>query len=331
MRSISEKLGYGLLTVAFLACATTKQAPLSAVPAGGAAGDVPAKSAATPTAAPAPAAPAAEVEAAQALFQKKDFEGAAKAYAALAAKEPDRGGFWLRLGLSHHFLNRYPEAISAYLRAAELKTAPELVSYNLGCAYALSGDKEKAILWLGRAADAGFSQLATMKDDADLASLRGDARFEAVIARVEKNSRPCDGPEHRKLDFWLGEWEVTAAGNPVGKNKIEPVLNGCALMESWVGAGGHAGHSFTLYNAATGRWEQTWVDARGAATYYSGNPEGASMVFNAEQPKRDGSKHLLKMTFTPKGADVEQKIEDSRDGGKTWNVSFLGLYRKKKP
>ncbi len=31
---------------------------------------------------------------------------------------------------------------------------------------------------------------------------------------------PCADPEYRKFDFWVGEWNVTANGQPAGHNLI---------------------------------------------------------------------------------------------------------------
>ncbi|NIP57355.1 MAG: hypothetical protein GWM92_04115, partial [Gemmatimonadetes bacterium] len=41
-----------------------------------------------------------------------------------------------------------------------------------------------------------------------------------------------------RLDFWVGEWDVRVDGRSVGSNRIEKILNGCALLEHWRAAGG---------------------------------------------------------------------------------------------
>ena len=52
-------------------------------------------------------------------------------------------------------------------------------------------------------------------------------------------ARPkCDTPQHRAFDFWIGEWEVWANDQLAGTNRIEPMLEGCALAEHWRGASG---------------------------------------------------------------------------------------------
>ena len=44
----------------------------------------------------------------------------------------------------------------------------------------------------------------------------------------------CSSPEYRQFDFWLGEWDVsTPQGAPAGTNRVERILEGCALQEHW--------------------------------------------------------------------------------------------------
>jgi tetratricopeptide (TPR) repeat protein len=56
--------------------------------------------------------------------------------------------------------------------------------YNLACCYALRGDPEAAFDYLDQAVDAGWTDADALAGDSDLASLRGDARFNAVVARA---------------------------------------------------------------------------------------------------------------------------------------------------
>src|SRR5262245_31354547 len=74
----------------------------------------------------------------------------------------------------------------------------------------------------------------------------------------------CNAPEHRQFDFWVGTWDVTANGKHAGVNRIEKILDGCALMESWTGASGYRGNSLNFYDAARRQWHQTWVDISGS-------------------------------------------------------------------
>jgi len=140
----------------------------------------------------------------------------------------------------------------------------------------------------------------------------------------------CSAAEYRQFDFWVGEWVVTSNGQPAGTNTIEAIHGGCALQENWQGAGegGISGSSFNIYDAATGKWHQTWVDASGTLLQLDGGRVGASMVLSGERPAPEGkgtAQHRI--TWTPnEDGSVRQLWEASSDGGDTWNVLFDGLY-----
>ncbi|HET8948313.1 MAG TPA: tetratricopeptide repeat-containing protein kinase family protein, partial [Candidatus Polarisedimenticolia bacterium] len=56
--------------------------------------------------------------------------------------------------------------------------------YNLGCTAALQGNRSAALGWLTQAVDNGWTRGDQMATDEDLVSLRGDARFRALVARA---------------------------------------------------------------------------------------------------------------------------------------------------
>ena len=57
--------------------------------------------------------------------------------------------------------------------------------YNLACAYARMGEADRAIAALEHAFSEGLTEPETYLQGTDLASLRGDARFRALIARMQ--------------------------------------------------------------------------------------------------------------------------------------------------
>lgn len=58
------------------------------------------------------------------------------------------------------------------------------VQYNLACAYARSGKSELALVLLGEAIAAGFGPRTMIAGDEDLASLRADPRFAALLEKI---------------------------------------------------------------------------------------------------------------------------------------------------
>jgi hypothetical protein len=147
--------------------------------------------------------------------------------------------------------------------------------------------------------------------------------------------QPCEGDANfRKFDFWVGDWDVQPTGKPRAPqgafSHVERILSGCVILENWEprsGPGG-AGKSFNIYNSSTKKWEQYWVDASGQITHYFGEfRDDGNLYYEADQ---FGSTNKLRMTFFNQGKDqVRQLGHLSKDGGKTWTVSFDLTYIRK--
>ena len=58
--------------------------------------------------------------------------------------------------------------------------------YNVACNFATLGEVEESIGFLTRATEHGTVSAAWMRNDTDLASLRGDARFQALLKQLEE-------------------------------------------------------------------------------------------------------------------------------------------------
>ena len=144
---------------------------------------------------------------------------------------------------------------------------------------------------------------------------------------------PCKSrPEYRQFDFWVGEWDVrNPQGQQAGTNSVQLILGDCVIFENWTSARGGHGKSFNVYNAAKGKWQQTWVDNSGGVLELTGEYRDGAMRFAGESVGRDGAKTLERLTFTRLGDDrIRQFWEQSADGGKTWTVAFDGTYVRKK-
>ena len=104
------------------------------------------------------------------------------------------------------------------------------------------------------------------------------------------------------------------------------------IAEHWQGAGGSNGTSLNLYNAASGQWEQFWVDNSATRLHLIGGWRDGAMVLEGRQDKPDAKTGLVqreRITWTPNAdGSVRQLWETSTDDGKTWAVSFDGLYRR---
>ena len=59
-------------------------------------------------------------------------------------------------------------------------------AYNVACAHALLGERDRALELLDRAVRHGRGNLGWIEHDTDFASLRGDPRFEAIVGRLRE-------------------------------------------------------------------------------------------------------------------------------------------------
>jgi acetyl esterase/lipase len=114
----------------------------------------------------------------------REYPEAASAYAAYVKTHPDDAEAWLRLGLSQAQVHEASDADVSLQKAYALGANRPVDLYNIACGYALTGNKDKALDWLGRAVDAGFQDRQLMTTDSDLESLRGDPRFDALVKRL---------------------------------------------------------------------------------------------------------------------------------------------------
>lgn len=264
-------------------------------------------------------------------FQAQDWAKAAPAYEAITKAAPANGQAWFRLGQARHGLGEYAMAIEAYTQAQSNGMPPGPVRYRTARAYAKLGDSAKALDALEQLVQGGFANAPLIENDADLASLRGEVRFTAVVEQAKKNARPCHhDSNYRKFDFWVGEWNVTVGGQQAGVNRIDLIEGNCVVFENWTGAGGGSGRSFNFYNNQTGKWNQVWVASNGSNLFFEGEFRDGNLHYTGTTVGAGGAKTLHKLTFFNLGpGHVRQLWESSTDDGKTWSVVFDGDYRQK--
>lgn len=149
---------------------------------------------------------------------------------------------------------------------------------------------------------------------------------------------PCGSvPEAHALDFWLGAWTVTVNGQPAGRNRIEAVLGGCAITESWQPGQPGEGRSLFYYLPVEKEWRQVWVTA--GAMQPGGVKEKRQVAapdnavrFQGTIAMGGGRSYLDRTTLTPLAdGTVRQLIEYSTDGGSTWTAGFDGIYHRDTP
>ena len=140
----------------------------------------------------------------------------------------------------------------------------------------------------------------------------------------------CSGPTQRQFDFWVGSWNVTAQGRQAGINDVTVEEGGCVLHEHWTGSRGGTGQSFNVYDQAIGKWHQFWVDNQGNYLHLTGSYGDSRLVLEGTGagPDRKPQRHRLTF-FQNADGSVRQLWETSGDDGRSWQVAFDGLYRKR--
>lgn len=155
----------------------------------------------------------------------------------------------------------------------------------------------------------------------------------AQTAQTPPPPPTCDAPEHRALDFWIGEWDVYATGTDTlaGRSSIQSAETGCVITEIWRGEG-FTGRSLNIYDRETARWEQFWVSSIGGVTHFIGGPTEDGMVLTAPQARiwlAPGAVFQSRMTLTPlPDGSVRQHGETSSDG-ETWTTRYDYNYRRR--
>jgi len=154
-----------------------------------------------------------------ALYRAKRYREALDYFKRACAIEPDDAEFLDLLGQTYDMLGKYREAEKHLRRSIELapdyadsyydlgnmflkikdkrkeartllekaiELEPDMIwgYYCLGCWHALEGKKTKAFEFLQKAIEKGFTKREWMEADKDLESLRGDAHYRKLVARL---------------------------------------------------------------------------------------------------------------------------------------------------
>jgi hypothetical protein len=157
----------------------------------------------------------------------------------------------------------------------------------------------------------------------------------AVHARAAVIAGPCvSNPGNRALDFWLGQWSVSAPGSaPSATSTVSLELDKCVVVERWDGGRGHVGENLFAYSDDDKKWHGLFADNEGRVhVFLEGEASPSQVRFSGPSQSSDGETFLNRVTIRRIDADtVEQAWEKSSDGGKTWTNAFRGQYTRKQP
>jgi hypothetical protein len=145
---------------------------------------------ATPGSAPAarPAPSAARRARARALVRdgaaflhEGAHESARRRFREAIAVDPGLPEAYNGVGVSYRMRDDLPAALDWYKRALAVDPDFGDAYYNIACVHALRGDRDLAVRYLQIAALNGYETAATLAQDPDLAALRGDPAWRALL------------------------------------------------------------------------------------------------------------------------------------------------------
>lgn len=157
---------------------------------------------------------------------------------------------------------------------------------------------------------------------------------------------PCDAPEARAFDFWVGEWNVNNRYRTPGgwvdagsaTNQVFPVLGGCAVVELWDGNLGQnriRGFSIRAWSAAERQWVLVlnWPQANAARFgVLRGDFRHGRGDFHVTRINADGDSVRTRYTFSDI-TDTSLRWNDgtSTDGGTTWRTNWIMEFTRRDP
>lgn len=161
----------------------------------------------------------------------------------------------------------------------------------------------------------------------------------AFSTTAAQQNPACSSDNHRLLDFWVGEWDLTwpggQGGTPEGQtghgeNIITKTLDDCVIHESFSGQG-FDGQSVSIYDASSSEWKQTWVDNQGGFIAFTGGINDGTMEFRTTSfTDPQGNDRINRMIWE----DVEEdsftwRWQTSNDDGESWSDQWVIAYTRK--
>jgi len=149
----------------------------------------------------------------------------------------------------------------------------------------------------------------------------------AILAQ----NKPCSSPEASQFDFWIGDWDLTWNDTVKGHNTITKIMDGCTVHEQFSDpANNGRGESWSVYNTAINKWQQTWVDNSGAYLALEGGMKDGNMELRLEKKDKVGNTVIMSMLFSNIAKnEFDWDWRSSADNGKTWKSQWKIHYKRK--
>lgn len=132
---------------------------------------------------------------AQAAVQAGEWEKAVASCDKALAINPNVAPAHFFKGYALHSQQKYDEALSEHLKAAESgnPNISPIAFYNAACVYSIKGKADEAFATLEKSVAAGFNDASQIEGDADLDNIKEDPRFAKMMAKLRGEGGPTTG------------------------------------------------------------------------------------------------------------------------------------------
>lgn len=203
--------------------------------------------------------------------------------------------------MEEHQAGNYDESIELHKKIAALGgQGAQIGNYNIGCAFSLKKETDKAFEYLDKAVDAGFLDAGHVEGDSDLANIKEDPRFAKLIARMKNGGKPVMEKEEKKGGPSIaGKWKITSgsrSGAAVGKERLTTI----SITDKDITMSAGPGDPFVMSYKIDATKKPFEVDMKiESGPIPSGAAKGIVML--------DGNK--MKLCYNPMGGERPTKFE----------------------
>ena len=154
----------------------------------------------------------------------------------------------------------------------------------------------------------------------------------ASLVASAGNSPCVDNVGSRQLDYWVGEWSISAPGSAESaSSQVSLSLDKCVVVENWQGEKDHVGQNIFGYNPESKSWMGFFADNRGHVHVFDhGQVTAGKAEFEGPSRGDNGEVVLNRIRIVQLAPDkVEQTWDKSSDNGATWKPQFRLEYTRK--
>lgn len=147
-----------------------------------------------------------------------------------------------------------------------------------------------------------------------------------TIFMVKAQTKP-----ENTFDFWLGSWNASWKDSIKGTNNVVKILDNKVIEENFsFNDKSFVGKSWSVYDAKSKLWRQTWVDNSGSYMIFAGGTEGDKIVLNMlDKRNKDGRDVSMRMVFFNIRKNSFNWDWQSSEDGKNWKSTWFINYERK--